>query len=296
MKNILKKSFSKSPSPQYPRVDIIVLSYNGKEDTLECLESLRNLDYPNYRTTVVDNASADGSADAVADNFPEVNLIRSPVNLRFAGGNNLALKSTLKEDFQYALLLNNDVVCEPDFLSLMVNSAESRPDVGLAAPKIRYYQPREMLWFAGGSLNLKFAYMRHRGIGQMDRGQFDIPDTQDFLNGACLLVKAEVFRKTGLLDEDFFLYGEDLDFCIRARKAGYTLWYEPSAIIYHKVSRSSPPLKKLQYRYRAWIQVAAKHTPIYFRPLQAGNLLLEFIPLVFGFIARKIRFALRSRR
>ncbi len=277
-----------------PKVDIVILTYNGRQDTIECLKSLRKLDYSEYRITVVDNGSSDGAADEVAEKFPEVNLIRSPENLRFAGGNNLALKRTLEEDFEYALLLNNDTILEPDFLTHLVDTAESNPNIGLVAPKMRYFDPPDTIWFGGGRMKVRLARMRHIGIGKKDDGSYDAPGEMSFLNGACLLVKCEVFRKIGLLDEGFFLYGEDQDLCIRAVQAGYKLYYQPKAVIHHKVSRSTPTYRKLQYRYQSWFRLIKKHTSILWRPLQYGNLILEFIPLTVGFFLRKLKF--HSRR
>jgi GT2 family glycosyltransferase len=273
-----------------PKVDIIILNYNGKEDTLECLRSLQALEYDNVRLTLVDNGSSDGSAIAVEENFPEVNLIKSRENLRFAGGNNLALKKSIDEDFDYALLLNNDTTVKQDFLSKLVETAEPDPDIGLTAGKMYYYDFPDTLWFAGGKANVKFAYMRHFGIGKKDDGTFDNACTVSFLNGACLLIKIDVLKQIGLLDEDFFLYGEDLDFCIRAQKAGFKLYYQPDSVIWHKVSKSTPPIKKLIYRYKSWILLIRKHTHFCWRPFQYGNLIIEFIPLVIGYCFRKLRF------
>lgn len=277
-----------------PRVDIIILTWNGLEDTVECLESLRSIDYPQYRITLVDNASTDGTRETVRERFPDVNYIYSDTNLRFAGGNNLALRRTLDEGFDFALLLNNDTVVEPAFLSRMVETALSDPAVGMVGAKIHYYDYPDTIWFAGGRVNMKIARMRHRGIGKIDDGRFDEPCESNFLNGACLLIRCGLLRKIGLLDETFFLYGEDLDLCLRAMEAGYKLYYQPQARIKHKVSRSSPPVKKLQYRYQSWLLLVKKHTPIYWRPLQYLNLMGEFIPLVIGFISRKMKFAGRK--
>jgi len=274
-----------------PRVDIIILTWNGLEDTIECLESLKSIDYPEYRITLVDNGSTDGTGETIRERFPEVNYIYSDTNLRFAGGNNLALSKTLDESFDFALLLNNDTVVEPDFLTRMVETALSDSAAGLVGAKIYYYDHPDTIWFAGGKANIKIARMRHRGIGEIDDGRFDEPCECTFLNGACLLIRCELLREIGLLDEDFFLYGEDLDFCLRAIKSGYKLYYQPQARIKHKVSRSTPALKKLQFRYRSWLLLMKKHTALCWRPLQYLNLLGEFFPLVIGFIRRKIIFA-----
>jgi len=278
------------PQEFSPRVEIIILSWNGREDTLECLASLAKIDYDNYRITVVDNGSTDGLAGGITGKFPQVNYIYSPVNLRFAGGNNLALKRGLNTETDYFLLLNNDTVVEAGFLREMVKAGEADDRIGLVGAKMYYYDQPDTLWFAGGIADIRRAYMRHLGIGRRDNGSFDKAGEMTFLNGACLLIKAGVLKDIGLLDEDYFLYGEDLDFCLRAAKAGWKLYYQPSAKIRHKVSRSSPPLKKLKYRYQSWFKLMSKHTAWYWRPVQWGNLLIEFIPLVIGYLRRRADF------
>lgn len=273
------------------KVDIIILNYNGKHDTLECLRSLKGVNYSGYRITVVDNGSADGSADAIAKEYPDANLIRSKENLRFGGGNNLAMKKSLEEGFEYVLLLNNDTVVESDFLSQLVKMAESDDSIGMTGPKMYYYDHHTVIWFAGGYVNMNIARMRHYGIGEIESGKHGKVKEVNFLNGACLLIKRKVLEDIGLFDEDFYLYGEDVDLNLRASKAGYKLMYQPRARIFHKVSRSSPPVKKLFYRYDSWVRLIRKHTPVYFRPLQYAYLIGEFIPLVFGFLRRQLRFS-----
>jgi GT2 family glycosyltransferase len=123
-----------------------------------------------------------------------------------------------------------------------------------------------------------------------DEGQFEAETEVEFLNGACVLVKCEMLKKIGLLDEEFYLYGEDLDLCLRARKANYKLLYQPRAVIRHKISRSTPAFRKLRYRYQSWWRLCAKHTAFYWRPLQIANLALEFVPLMIGYLKRLLKF------
>lgn len=273
-----------------PKVEIIILNYNGKDDTLECLASLRKLDYPYFHITVVDNGSSDGLRETVKSEFPEIDYIYSDINLRFAGGNNLAIKEALTQDYDYILLLNNDTVAAPDFLRYLVETCECDEHIGMAGPKMYYFRPPNVIWFAGGRVDIRFAYMRHIGIGKKDDGSFDNPGCVGFLNGACVLIKTETLRQIGLFDEGFFLYGEDLDLCIRAVNAGWKLYFQPKAKIWHKVSRSTPKIKKLIYRYESWLGIIKKHTKFYWRPFQIANLLLEFIPLAAGYIARMVSF------
>ncbi len=266
----------------HPKTAIIIVNWNRKDDTLECLASLQRILYPNSRIILVDNGSTDGSADAVAERFPDVHLIRSQTNLRFAGGNNLGLREVLRADDDYALLLNNDTIVAPDFLDRLVEAAEEDEHIGMAGPKILYYDRREVIWFAGGVIRPAWGYVRHFGLRCVDDGRFDRRREVSFLTGCCLLIRRRVLEDIGLLDEGFYLYSEDADYCLRARKAGYRLIYQPEARVYHKVSRSAggaySPAKWLR-RYQSLLRLVLKHGSPVTLPLFILNLAWELISL-----------------
>ncbi len=280
----------------FPPVEIIILNFNRRDDTIECLASLAKIDYPRYHITLLDNGSKDGLGDAIHHKFSDIRYIYSPVNLRFAGGNNKLIEQALAEGYELILLLNNDTVVSTDFLTKMVEAAMSDAKIGAVGAKMMYYDQEDIIWFAGGIVDIRRAYMRHFGIGKKDQRKYNHPGEVSFLNGACMLVKSAVFRDIGLLDEGFFLYGEDLDFCLRATAAGWKLYYEPSAKIWHKVSRSVPTAKKMLYRYQSWFRIIRKHSDFRWRPIQLINLSTEFVPLAVGYIRRMTRFARRRRR
>ncbi|MBU1298073.1 MAG: glycosyltransferase family 2 protein [Bacteroidetes bacterium] len=222
-----------------PLVYIIVLSWNGKADTLECLSSLKELVYPNYRVLVVDNASSDGSAEEVKSQFPDVELIVNKENLRFAGGNNVGIEYAVSKNADYILLINNDTIVDNNFLSELVRTAESDNEIGMVGPKIYYYSEPNRIWYAGGKIELWKGWLSHIGVRELDNGQYNQTKETDFISGCCLLVKSEVIKKVGLLDTAYYIYGEDVDWCVRASRAGYRLMYEPKAIIWHKLSVST---------------------------------------------------------
>lgn len=222
-----------------PLVYIIVLTWNGKADTLECLRSLRHLTYPNAKVLVVDNASADGTAEALRTEFPEVELIVNAANLRFAGGNNVGIRYALAKGADYVCLLNNDTAADPGMLSHLVEAAESSAAAGMAGPKIYYYQDRNRLWYAGGKIDWNRGWMWHIGIREEDKGQHDAESATDFISGCCLLVKRSVIERVGMLDEAYYIYGEDVDWCVRTARAGFTLLYVPAAKLWHKLSVSA---------------------------------------------------------
>jgi GT2 family glycosyltransferase len=220
-------------------VQIIILNWNGYELTRECLLSLAAVDYGNFRITVVDNASSDGSYEKLVGEFPEIEFVRSEVNLGFAGGNNLGINfARTNYDPDFFLLLNNDTTVDPRFLTHLVTSFHAGPDVGIAGNKIFYYGDPQRIWFAGGVFDKQLGDGYHRGEGEIDLGQFDEPENVDFITGCCLMMSRQLVNAIGILDERFFAYCEDLDYSLRAAESGFVCRYVPASVIYHKVSSS----------------------------------------------------------
>ena len=224
---------------QAPSVFIIVVNWNGKEDTLQCLESLRGLAYPNYTTILVDNGSRDGSVAAVRSHFPEVTILDLPENLRFAGGNNKGIELAMTSGAEFVLLLNNDTVVPKDFLGYLVDRIQSDTTIGMVAPKVCYFSSPDTIWFAGARIRFWTGTMAHIGIRERDQHQFDVAGETDYATGCCVLVSRTVIEAIGMLDESYFMYVEDADWSVRARQAGFRVFYEPRASILHKVSASA---------------------------------------------------------
>lgn len=225
---------------------IVILNYNGQKIFPECLESLRRLK-ADYHTIVVDNASTDRSAEVVETKFSEVTLVKNATNLGFAEGNNVGIRLALQKGFEAVMLLNNDTKVDPGLVGQLL--AANTP---LASPKIYFYPGFEfhharykdtdrgkVIWYAGGSIDWDNVWGVHRGVDEVDRGQYDQADELEFATGCCLLIRREAFDQIGLFDPRYFLYYEDLDFCVRARRAGLTIRYTPSAILWHKNAQSS---------------------------------------------------------
>jgi len=222
-----------------PLTYVIVLNWNGKSDTLECLASLGRAADPSMRVLVVDNGSDDGSQDAIRRDFPAVALLELPSNLRFAGGNNAGMRRALAEGAEQIMLLNNDTTVDPAFLRTMTAALQASADTGIVAPKILYSADPRLLWYAGGEISFWTGTMRHRGIREPDDGRFDSPCETGYASGCCLLAKRSTVERIGLLDESYFMYTEDADWCMRARRAGFRVLYEPRARVWHKVSVSA---------------------------------------------------------
>jgi len=225
---------------------IIVLNWNGLPDTLECLESLGRLEYRTCDVMVVDNGSTDGSVRAIREQFPHVTVIENGENLGFAGGNNVGLRHALTRGLDYALLLNNDTVVSPDFLSLLLEATEADPAVGIAGPTIYYHDEPEAIWSAGGAIDWRRGKTSMLNLDERDTGQLgQVPREVDFVTGCALLVTRTVLERVGLLDERFFAYYEETEWCVRASRAGFKIVHVPQAHIWHKISptaRSDSPL------------------------------------------------------
>ncbi len=227
-----------------PRVAVIVLNWNGLADTLECLGSLARLDYPNYEVVAVDNGSTDGSVPVIRERFPMITLLETGENLGYTGGNNVGLRYALAQGADYALLLNNDTKVAPDFLRLLVETAQADPAVGIAGPTIYYYdyyddQP-QVIWSAGGAIDWRRGRTWMVGLNEPEQGQFgQEPREVDFVTGCALLVKRSVVEQVGLLDERFFTYYEENEWCVRVQRAGYKIVHVPLARMWHKISPSA---------------------------------------------------------
>ncbi len=218
---------------------VVVLNWNARAVTAECLESLAAVDYPRRTILLVDNGSTDGSVGALRAAYREIEILALPANRGFAGGMNAGMRHALDHGAEMVLLLNNDTLVNRQFLRALVDAMQNRPAAGMAAPKIYYAAEPDRIWVAGGAISFWLGTMRHVGIREYDHGQYNVQREIPHATGCCLLVRREVIERVGLLDESYYLYGEDADWVLRTREAGYTILYEPRAAIWHKISVSS---------------------------------------------------------
>jgi len=334
-----------------PKLAILILNWNGWKDTIECLESVFRISYPNYQVVVIDNGSTDGSIEKIkawaegkqealtpeathplydlshppvkkpipyieynrkeaeAGGNPELEnslminskthlqtnpnnslnpttkypliLIQTGANLGFAGGNNVGIRYALKRRFDYVLLLNNDTVVDKNFLLNMI--IYNHRKVGIIGCKIYYYDNPYKIWYAGGSSKITLKIVpKVYGQGEIDQRKcnkikYDKIKKISFVSGAVMLIKSDLFKNIGLLDESFFLGREDYDFCKRVVKEGYQLLYIPNAIVWHKVGKSKKggqALVRLYLGYKTNIIYMKKWLP---KPLWLLWLLLYSI-------------------
>jgi GT2 family glycosyltransferase len=226
-----------------PRVFILILNWDGKEDTAECIESLKHVNYSNFEIVVIDNHSSDNSVEYLEKRYPNLTIIKNETNFGFAEGNNIGIRWAMGAGADYVLLLNNDTVVDPHFLKELVDRMEQQSNVGFAGPKI-YYQDYEgksdVIYCAGAQFDLNKGISILIGGGEVDKRQYEETRDVDSLSGCCLLVSKRLINDVGLLDPAFFTYWEEADWCARGYKAGYGSLYVPTSIIWHKLGASDP--------------------------------------------------------
>lgn len=238
---------------EYPKVSIIMLNWNGLADTIECLESLKKLTYPNYEVIVVDNGSTGNDAQVLEEKFGDyIHLIKNDKNYGFGGGNNIGMKYALDNSHaDYLLLLNNDTIVDPEFLTELVKVAETDPVIGMAVSKIYLYHRPNRLETVGGKINMWRGQCSRIGWMQSDTKQYEKVRELDGAAINSLLITKGVIQNIGFFDESYFIYLDDADYCVRVRRAGYKIVYVPKAKIWHKVGRSSRRVSGLPYYYLA---------------------------------------------
>ena len=248
------------------RVTAVVLSWNGREDTLACLESLARIETDGVATVVVDNGSTDGSPEAIEERFPEVELIRAGVNLGYAAGNNVGIRRALDGGADWVVLVNNDATVAPDLVDALVAAAGRHPDAGALAGKVYVDEPRDVIWYAGGNFEPRLGYSgRVRGAGKHDDGSYDEERDVDWGTGALLAVSRAAIDRVGLLDEELFAYLEDVDWCLRIRDVDLRVVFVPSARAWHRVSASTggaASTTSLYYHCRNTLAVCERRLPL----------------------------------
>jgi GT2 family glycosyltransferase len=249
-----------------PRVAVVVLNWNGRDDTLACLASLRGLDHEAVTPIVVDNGSTDGTPAEVRCRYPEVEVIECGRNLGFAEGNNVGIRRALELEVDYVFLLNNDTIVEPDALTVLLAEAERRPNAGALSPLIYYDESEGLIWYAGAKFDPRRGRnRRHTGYREPDSGRYREVREVTHATGAALLVPRRVIEQVGLLDPALFLQVEDVDWTLRMRAAGYRAYVVPTARVWHRVSRAAGgehiPMWAY-YNVRNRLEVCERHAPL----------------------------------
>ncbi len=243
-----------------PKVITVILNTNRRDDTLECLASLAESTYPNLHTIVLDNASTDGSVAAIRTAFPAVEIIDLQENLGYAGNNNVGIRAAMAQNADWVFVLNEDTVLDPACISELVAFGESSPQIGIVGPMVYHHNEPTVIQSAGGRLNHRWEGA-HIAQNEPDTGQFSAPHRVDWISGCAILVRRAVIEQVGMIDERFFYYWEETEWCVRATEAGWQIWHVPGAKLWHKgVQRNYQPKPSVTYySTRNRLLLLAKH-------------------------------------
>ena len=247
-----------------PSLAVVLVNYRRTDDTLACIASVQRSSFTHVRIYVVDNSPDESLGAAMHRTCPGIPVLHAGRNLGFAAGNNLGMRRALEDGCDAILLLNNDTEIDAGALEALMAALDGEPSAGIVGGKILYHASPERIWFAGGFFDFHAGSGGHTGIGETDHGQYDTRRECTFVTGCCLLIRRSVMERIGLLDESFFAYLEDVDYCARARAAGYRIIYEPLARVYHKVSATASwdsPLY-LYFNCRNRILLLKKHATL----------------------------------
>ncbi len=244
----------------YPLVGAIILNTNRKEDTLACLSSLQKCNYSNLIIWVLDNFSTDGSVEAIYEQFPQTKIIQLTENKGYAGNNNAGISAALEAGVDWIFILNEDTILDPDAISSLVRFGMSNNQIGILGPIVYHFDEPNVIQSAGGKINQEWQAV-HIGQNEEDREQFSYPIPVDWISGCSIMVRRDVIEQVGGIDERYFYYWEETEWCIRARKAGWQIWMVPDAKIWHKgVQRNYQPSPNITYyAVRNRLLTLAKH-------------------------------------
>lgn len=232
-----------------PKVYIIILNFNSYKDTIDCIRSIENISYDNYEIVIVDNDSKDNSVEEIKKYCSKHTLLVSNENMGYASGNNIGIEYALKQGADYICILNNDVVVDEGFLEPLINKFSTDNNIGMVGPCICEYSNRNIVQAMGAYINLYRGLAMGQGEGEKYDNITHSPIDVDYLGGACFVIKAEVFKKIGLIPENYFLFYEETEFCLKAREFGYKLICLPESRVYHKRSATISKFSGLSYYF-----------------------------------------------
>jgi len=230
-----------------PHVAVVILTWNGKSDVLHCLSTLSRVRYPNWSATVIDNASRDGTPEAIAEAYPSQRVLVMEKNLGFCGGNNQGIADALERGADYVLLLNNDIEFHPDLLTELVRVACSDARIGAVGAKNIKMEDHSKVWGAYGELTYDHELVHVVGARKADGPEFTCVLDVDWVIGNGVMMSRAALQRIGGFDENFFGYHEDVDWCERARHAGFRIVYNGHAVIYHRGFGASNPDSKMPF-------------------------------------------------
>ena len=262
-----------------PKVAVIVLNWNNAPDTLNCLESLHRQDYENFEIVVVDNGSTDDSVQAVNSVSYDLRLFELESNTGYSEGNNVGIRHALEQGADYVLIVNNDTVVSPSMLRKLVQFAESRPAAGLVGPMMYCLGKADTVFAAGSFIQWHKGLTWHRGMFEPAANYDNLsePEPVDFISGCGILMKTSLIRRAGLLDPEYYLNFEDVEWAVRIRRLGAEVWLVPQARLWHRVSASLGQDSAINTYYltRNALRFFGKYTPLHVRWFAVLNIVLR---------------------
>ncbi|MEK7100449.1 MAG: glycosyltransferase family 2 protein [Patescibacteria group bacterium] len=272
---------------KYPKVSIIITNYNGGQILLDCIESVKKIDYPNFELVLIDDNSTDGSYEKVLKNKESLQLVyfKNNVNLGFVRSNNKGFELS---SGKYVLLLNNDTTVNKDLLTKLISRMETDPKIGAAQAKIKMMDNPKYLDNSGSYLT-KTGFLIHWGFGKKNTEEFSSEKIIFSAKGACLMTKKEIIEKVGLFDKDFVSYFEESDFCWRVWLAGYTVYFLPQTYINHKLGFSYSKINQELVNYNSF----KNRILSLYKNLETKNLFLIFIPHILIILGLSLYYLLK---
>ena len=248
---------------EQPFITTVVLNTNHREDTCALLTSLGESTYKNHQVIVLDNASTDGSVPAINASYPGVRVVELDRNLGYAGNNNVGIRDALAAGADWVFVLNEDTIVAPDALDCLMQAGESDPRIGILGPMVYHFNEPAVIQSAGGKLGRHWETW-HLAQNQPDNSQYCQPHDVDWISGCAILVRRAVIEQVGMLDERFFYYYEETEWCLRAKEAGWRLVQVPQAKVWHKgVQRDYRPKPYVTYysTRNHFLMMARHHAP-----------------------------------
>jgi GT2 family glycosyltransferase len=224
-------------------VAIVIVAYNSPSRLARCVASIHRDAYPGIGIFIVDNSTKRFSPSEIPQGAG-IRYHRTGSNLGFCTGCNLGIAMARERGAEFILFLNHDTEVEPGAIAALVRRARALPRAGIVGPKIRYLDHPDILWFAGGTITLSMGVGHHYGFNERDEGRHDVGREVGYVTGCCMLIPERVLAAAGPLKDELFMYLDDTEFCLRIRSLGYTLYYEPAAVIYHE---AGPGLERHGY-------------------------------------------------
>jgi len=231
----------------YPIVTSIIINSGHQTDILECLASLFRGSYPNNKVIVLDYHLANESLNAIREIYPDVQVVELEKNLGYAGNNNVGIDIALEQGAEWIFILNDDVVLDPGCLTELMAIGENDPEIGVVGPLVYHHDEPNVIQSAGGLLG-NYWQSQHLGKNELDHGQYIDPHHVEWISGCAIMVRGKAIELAGMLDQNYFMYWEETEWCIRIRRVGWKVMHVPQAKIWHKgVRRNYQPTPSFTY-------------------------------------------------